>query len=653
MPKTKSKHSRIQRHRGRTKVLTGTMKRHPDGFGFVIPDDSSHEDIYVSENQMNSAFTNDQVEILVKTRKKGNKIVYFGSVKSILKRYCEFVTGPYKIINNKEFILDQSLGSNQKVIIENSENIKIKKGDWLKAKITRYPRYPKELLKGVVVSNLGLITSEAKDDILRALAQYNIDLEFPENVMKEANSIPDEVRDIDLKDRKDLTSKAFVTIDGATAKDFDDSIFIEKHGFGFRLFVAIADVSYYVQKGSFLDKEAYSRGNSSYFPNFVSPMLPHKLSDNLCSLKPNVLRLALVSEMDFDFKGNIINSKFYQGFIKSQKRFTYGEVQEIIDENKYSKPFLFLKEANSLAQILIKKHKQNKALDLEIPEVTVKVNENGDPIDVMKSNRLYAHELIEQFMLAANKSVSAFLEKKGFPVMYRIHEPPAEDNIKKLQIFSKKIGVGSLNKRSNMVKFISSIKGHEQESLFHILILRSLQQARYSAFNKGHYGLNFTSYTHFTSPIRRYCDLEIHRFVKEALTHNTPKINTKRLERKARFISDKEQASVKAERQVTDMKKARFLVPHLGKVFEGSVSSITSFGMFITLKDFYIDGLVRFKDLSDQWVVDDVFLKVVGKRSKYEINFGDEVEVQIVSSNIITGNIDFHIVKHKGRFANL
>ena len=636
----------------KNKTITGIMKRHPDGFGFVLPDDSSHEDIYVSSNQMNSALTNDHVKVIVKRRKKETKFIYFGSVHSVIKRYCEFVTGPYTILRNKEFISDQNLGSDQNVEIRNPQKIKIKEGDWVRAKITSYPKHNELPLKGDVVSNLGAITSQAKDDNFRALAQYNINLDFPHDALEELKKIPDQVRDVDLSDRKDLTNKAFVTIDGATAKDFDDAIFVERHSFGFRLFVAIADVSYYVQPDSALDKEAYARGNSSYFPHFVSPMLPHKLSDDLCSLKPDVLRLVLVSEMDFYFKGDLKKSSFYPAVIKSHRRFTYGDVQEIFDENIYPPEFSFLKQANQLAQVLIKKHQNNGALDLDIPDVIVNVNEQGEPLDIIKSNRLYAHQLIEQFMLAANKAVSAFLEQRGFPVLYRIHELPKENNLLKLQFFSKKIGIGSLNKRSQLVKFIQNIKNHPQESLFHVLILRSLSQARYSAYNKGHYGLNFTSYTHFTSPIRRYCDLEIHRFIKQALAQASPSINLKQLEKKAVFISEKEQNSVKAERKVTGVKKARFLVPHLGKIFKGSISSITSFGMFITLKDFYIDGLVRFKDLSDSWQVDDVLLRAVAKRSKYSINFGDEVEVQVVSSNIITGDIDFHIIKHNGKFTN-
>ena len=644
--------SNNKKHPSKSMLLKGIIKRHSDGFGFVIPDDSSYQDIYVSSTQMNSALTNDYVEVFVNSRKKGGKIVNFGSIKKILKRHCEFAIGPYEIFRGKEIILDQNLGSNQKIEVSNPKKIPVKEGDWIKVKITSYPKIDAFSFRGDVVVNLGPITSDAKDDALRALAQYNISWNFPNEVLEEVEQIPDKIREEDLSDRKDLTNKSFVTIDGATAKDFDDAIFVEKQPFGFRLFVAIADVSYYVQKDSALDKEAYLRGNSSYFPYFVSPMLPKKLSDDLCSLKPDVQRLAFVAEMDFDFKGEMQKSTFYPAVIKSHKRFTYGEVQEILEGNLPIGNFTFLKEANELAKILIRQHKKNGALDLDIPEIVVNINEQGEPIDIMKTKRLFAHELIEQFMLASNKAVSAFLERKKFPVIYRIHEPPKTDNVKKLQLFSKKIGLASLQDRKNMVKFIGSIKEHAQESLFHILILRSLSQACYSATNKKHYGLNFDSYTHFTSPIRRYCDLEIHRLLKQALSGASPDMDVKQLESKAKSISAKEQASVKAERQVNDIKKARFLKIHLGKVFTGSISSITSFGMFITLKDFYIDGLVRFKDLSDHWKVDDVLLRAVAKKSKYVIDFGDNVEVQVLATNVLTGDIDFHLVKHKDKFIN-
>ena len=640
---------RRRRNTKKDKILKGIMKRHSDGFGFVIPDDSSCDDVYVSASQMNSALTNDHVEVSVKSRRKGSKVVYFGIVTKITKRHCEFVTGPYELFKGREVILDQSLGSEERVVISNPLKIKIKKGDWLKARITSY----KQPFHGEVVSNLASITSSAKDDNFRILAQHNISWDFPEEVLEEVKGIPSEVRKEDLHDRKDLTDKKFVTIDGASAKDFDDAIFVEKHTFGFRLFTAIADVSYYVQKGSALDAEAYSRGTSSYLPRFVSPMLPKKLSDDLCSLKPNVLRLAFVAEMDFDFNGDMKRSIFYPSVIKSHKRFTYGEVQDIFDGKSPEENFSFLKEANLLAKILIKNHKQNGGLDLDIPEIVVNVNEEGEPIDIMKTRRLYAHQLIEQFMLASNKAVSAFLERKKISLIYRIHEPPKEDSVKKLQFFSKSIGIFSLQKRKSMVQFIKAIKNHDQESLFHILILRSLSQARYSAYNKRHYGLNFDSYTHFTSPIRRYCDLEIHRLLKQALSHKTPIQNAEELEKQARHISEKEQSAVKAERQIHDIKKARFLYKHVGKSFKGSISSVTSFGLFITLKDFYIDGLVRFKDLVDHWIVDDKLMKAVSKKSKYSIGFGDEVEVQVVASNTLTGEIDFLLLKHKGNSVSL
>ena len=634
-----------------SQLLEGTVKRHPDGFGFLIPDDSDHPDVYIPSGKMGSALTNDRVQVLVYKKRREGPRSYFGFIHSILKRDKKFAVGYFEVANDQALIKNHNLGCDMNILASNPKKIPVKKGDCVKAKISFYPK-GRSFFKAELVENFGSISSSAKDDIKRIMAEYNIPFGFPEEVLREAEALPNEVAERNHSDRKDLRDKAFVTIDGAMAQDFDDAVFVKRHSRFYRLYVAIADVSHYVREDSLLNKEAFERGNSSYFPGFCSPMLPEKLSHDLCSLKAHKDRLAVVQEMDFDFQGHRLKAEVYPALIQSRQRLTYGQAQDILDDLSPLKGEYLesLKSAQSLAQILLKQHIKEQGLHLDIPETLVLVDEWGEAQDIIQERRLFSHLMIEQFMLAANKAVSAFLEKKQIPLMYRIHEAPEREKLTSLQKFSKILGCSqSFKLRKNLIQFLHQYKDHKKVNLIHKLVLRSLPQARYSAFNKGHYGLNFSSYTHFTSPIRRYCDLVVHRLIKQALLKNPkPWLSQKEIERQAGFISQKEQNSVKAERQIKDIKKARFLKKYTGQSFSGYVSSISSFGLFITLKRFSTEGLVRFQDLQGFWETDEFQLSASNKNSAYRILFGDEVKVLIAASNGSTGKVDFKLLSHKG-----
>ena len=367
--------------------------------------------------------------------------------------------------------------------------------------------------------------------------------------------------------------------------------------------------------------------------------------------------MALVQEMDFDFKGEIVGQKVYEGIIKSQKRLTYGEAEEIMEHAENLKSFVnddvfeSLKQSKALAQILIKKHYRNHALNLDIPETLIVLDNQGEVQEILKEKRLFAHMMIEQFMLEANKAVSRFLEKKERVFMYRIHDRPESEKLRSLEKFSQMFGFpNKLKKRSDLIRFLSETDKSERKDLINKILLRSLAQACYSTENKGHYGLNFTSYTHFTSPIRRYCDLHIHREVKEALSKQPKKpCSKKELEKKARLISEKERNSIKAERMLKDIKKARFLKKHLGEKFKGYVSSLSSFGIFVSLESFDVEGLIRFENLRGFWEVDEFSLIASEKRSGRKIHFGQEMEILVTSCDTETGRIDFDIVGEEKR----
>ncbi|MCZ0933282.1 MAG: ribonuclease R [Oligoflexia bacterium] len=660
-----------------TGKLEGILKRHPDGFGFVIPDDKNHPDIYIPSAKIGSALTNDRVEVLVYQKRKGGSRSYFGFIKNILKRDKKFVVGVFEANKGQARLINHNLAFFEAIPLANPKKIPVKKGDYIKAKIKfqnvssfkRKSRFLKQdsFFKAELSENLGCISSSAKDDVRRVMAECDIPFEFPSSVLKEVGQLPDNVREKDYSDRKDLRQKAFVTIDGATAQDFDDAVFVERHKDFYRLYVAIADVSYYVREDSELDKSAFERGNSSYFPNFCSPMLPEKLSNDLCSLKERQNRLVMAQEMDFDFQGEMRRSQLYPSVIKSHKRLTYGQVQETLDQlstdqessqsHSASKSAYLksLKQAQGLAQILIKRHIKELGFDLDIPETLILVDPQGEPQDILRERRLFSHKMIEQFMLSANKAVSAFLERKQMPLMYRIHESPDSEKLKILQKFSKTLGFSkSFQSRKNFIQFLDQHKNHEKSALIHKLTLRSLPQARYSAFNKGHYGLNFQSYTHFTSPIRRYCDLKIHRFIKQALagesiSNKAKSYFTKELEKQAGFISAREQNSVQAERKIKDIKSARFLKKYVGENLIGSISSVTNFGLFIALKTFFVEGLVRYQDMEGFWEADEFQLYARNKTSGYLIQLGDEVEVLVTASHIQTGQVDLRLLSHKGK----
>ena len=671
---------------GEKKLVQGVLKRHPDGFGFVIPDDSSHPDIYIPSGRIGSAMTNDRVEAAVQ-KKRGRGQRHFGSVEAILKRFREFAAGPYEILKGRQGALcSHSLSDSQTILLSNPKRIAVKKGDWVKARITSWPESGAPFA-GEVEQNLGLIGSEAADDSKRVLAGRDISLEFPEEALKEADQIPPKAGPGDFSGRRDLRDKSFVTIDGAAAEDFDDAVYVEKRPFGFKLFVAIADVSHYVAESSALDREAFLRGNSSYLPGFCVPMLPEKLSSGICSLRPRAVRLALAEEMDFSPKGERLRSKFYPAVIESRRRLTYGEAQEMLDGFRPMEGLDFLRDAERLARILQKKTGKDGALDLDIPETVVTVGSGGEPTDILREPRLFTHKMIEQFMLAANIGASAFLEKRKIPLMYRVHEDPKEDKLQQLEIFARTLGFSKpLGSRKNLARFLSQFQDHSKKPLISKLVLRCLSQARYSAFNKGHYGLSFKSYTHFTSPIRRYCDLLIHRLIKSSLSaqasgrspgqalsrvfgrasggilgasrsasrKSAQKGKSKlrspaEIEKIAAFISQREQNSVKAERQVKDIKKTRFLAERLGQNFSGVISSVTSFGLFVALDKFDVEGLVRLRDLPGQWIADEINMRAVGKRSGFTLKFGDKTEVQLAAARPLTGTLDFKLISHEGK----
>lgn len=500
------------------RFINGTIKRHPDGFGFFIPEDPQHPDVYIPRNSMEGIMTNDKVSIEVFPEKGSDR--FRGEITKVISRGTKTVVGRFFKMNDKVgLIRDEGKGWGQDLKIKIEDSMNAKDRELVAAEITQYPDEGKTFA-GKVTEVLG----DALDpltDIKRVIHSNNIPVEFSKATLNEAAQFSENPTEKDFQGRKDIRHLNLVTIDGATAKDFDDAVYVEMENRGFRLYVAIADVSHYVKVGGAIDKDAYERGTSVYFPNYVVPMLPEALSNGLCSLNPHVPRLCMVSEILIDFTGEPIESDFYEAVMESKSRVTYGEAQEIIDGNEVPK-HAHVKEhilrLSDLAKILMAKRFKEGSLDLEIPETELVIDGAGVPVDIQRSERLFAHRLIEEMMLAANVAVATFLHSRNIPAIYRIHEPPNEMAIKMLEKYLEnfggktKLASGKLQKR--LTKALEEFKGKPESQVLNILTLRSMSQAKYSPQSLGHFGLGFEFYTHFTSPIRRYPDLIVHRLLK-------------------------------------------------------------------------------------------------------------------------------------------
>lgn len=638
----------------KTNLLNGMIKRHPDGFGFFIPEDPEHPDVYIPRHSMEGVMTNDKVQIQAE-RERGSER-YRGEIVKILERGVKTIVGPYlPLPNGGGVIRDEGKGWGADLKLDPNPTLLAKKGELVAAEVVTYPDEGE--FRGRLTQILGDIM-DPMTDIQRVLLSQHIPQKWPSAVLKEASSIQEEVQDKDMQGRTDLRHLPLITIDGATAKDFDDAIYVEMNDLGFVLYVAIADVSHYVQVGSPIDQEAYQRGTSVYFPNFVVPMLPEVLSNGLCSLNPHVNRLCLVSEIHMDFQGEVQETRFYEAVMKSAARVTYGEAQEIIDGGEIDK-LTHVKEdilrASQLAKILMAKRFREGSLDLEIPEVQLVIDGGGNPIDILKSERLFAHRLIEEMMLAANVAVAKFFAEKEIPAIYRIHEPPNPEAIATLEKFLRNfgsridLGQGKLQKR--LTRALEEFQGQPQAQILNILTLRSMSQAKYSENNVGHFGLGFEFYTHFTSPIRRYPDLIVHRLIKSQILRSSRYrlMSEDDLATAGQMLSACEQRSVRAERQVQGIKKARFMTQFIGQEFEGMISSVTKFGMFVLLRQYEVDGLVPLdqlgKSAKDTYEFDPENLRLVARRSGEAFEIGQMVKIRVADANSELGQVDFELIR--------
>lgn len=666
-------------------LICGRISGHRDGFGFLVPDDGS-DDLFLSPAQMRLVFDRDRALVRVAGfDRRGRRE---GGIVEVIERAHESIVGRYYEENGIGFVIPDNPKIQQEVLVTPGRTAGARIGQFVEIKITHWPtqRFQPQ---GDIVEVIGNYMAPGME-IDVALRSYDIPHVWPEAVVKEARKLKPEVEEKDKEKRIDLRHLPFVTIDGEDARDFDDAVYCEKNSSrwklfsgGWKLYVAIADVSHYVKVGSALDAEAVERGNSVYFPERVVPMLPEELSNGLCSLNPHVDRLAMVCEMTMSKSGQMVDYKFYEAVIHSHARLTYNKVSLMLEDPKssegkslrseYKEVLPHLNQLYALYQVLVAARHERGAIDFETQETRIIFGTDRKIDEIRPTQRNDAHKLIEECMLAANVATARFMQDHEIPSLYRVHDGPPPERLEKLKAFLGELGLSLQRGKSkdgpspkDYQRLLESIRERPDYHLIQTVMLRSLSQAVYSAQNEGHFGLNYEAYTHFTSPIRRYPDLLVHRAIRSVVRS---KRDTKHVERAGAAVMPKariypydeatleklgEQCSMterradEATRDVVNWLKCEFMQDRVGETFAGVITAVTGFGIFVELRDIYVEGLVHVTALpADYYHFDPVHHRLSGERSGRSFRLGDSVEVKVMRVDLDERKIDFELSQDK------
>ena len=624
------------------KGLLGLFTRHRDGFGFLARLDRQGPDLFVAPGDGGKAVDGDVVRFEIFPGRRGEQ----GRITEVVERGRRMLIGAYAARGRESFVvpIDDQLPPTVPV----PETGLVKNGEIAKVWLDSGPGP----LAGRVVDRIPNAQAPSVE-VLRAAYAHGFADVFPEEVLEEAAATPDRVRKEDWHGRRDLTGIRLVTIDGEDARDFDDAVFVEKlPGRGYRLVVAIADVSHYVRPGRPLDAEALRRGTSVYFPGTVLPMLPERLSNGVCSLNPEVERLCMVADMRFDASGTPGEVDVYPAVMRSAARCTYTEVARMLDGERVP-PREFLRDdfvrMGELQEILGGVRRRRGSIDFDLPESKVVLAEDGKVLAIERRPRNRAHRIVEEFMLAANEAVARWFGDRDLPTIYRVHGLPDEDKLQTFLDLARaqgfevpEVGAGPLA----LAGLLDRLAGHAQQRALNQLLLRAMMQAVYSPENIGHYGLAAEHYLHFTSPIRRYPDLVVHRLLRDALGDD-PGLRPRagELERIAMVASDRERAAMKSERDVSAYHAALFMADRIGERSPGTVAAVVEFGIFVSMHRWYVEGLVKAEDLGEGFVLDKEGHALVEKRSGRAYRVGDELEVQVSASDPARRRIDLLLVE--------
>jgi len=638
-------------------LIIGKLQAHAKGFGFLIPDEEGQKDVFLPSNFMNGAMNGDRISVKV-TREDRNTKKREGEVVEILERNTTNIVGVYEDCKSFGFVISEDTRISKDVFISKKDRNGAGNGDVVTVKLTKWPD-EKRKAEGVVTEVLGR-KGDRGIDILMIIKKLGLPEEFTDKVLKFAENISEEIDEKEYKGRRDLRDLRMVTIDGEDAKDLDDAVSIEKLSNGnFKLGVHIADVTNYVKEDNPLDKEALKRATSVYLIDRVVPMLPRKLSNGICSLNPRVDRLTLTCFMEIDLKGKVVAHEIVESVIKTNERMTYTDVTKILKDHdeelikRYDYLYEDFKTMEELCEVLRRKRAKRGAIDFEIAEAKIILNDLGKPIDIKPYEREIANRMIEEFMLAANETVAEHMFETHLPFVYRIHENPDEEKLAKFKEFVHNLGYSvqwteEIQPKS-FQEILEKVKGKNEETVVSTLLLRSMMQAKYAPECIGHFGLAAQYYCHFTSPIRRYPDLQIHRIIKE---HLHGEMDEKRINKLKNIVgyaakqsSEMERKAQDAEREVDDLKKAEYMEDRIGEEFEGIISSVTSFGLFVELPN-TIEGLVHITDLDDDYYIfNEAHLSLIGERTKKIYKLGDKVKVECVKVDIANREVFFRFTE--------
>ncbi len=635
-------------------LVSGRISAHPDGFGFVIPDEGD-DDLYLAPRQMRQVMNDDRVLAAVSAvDRRGRKE---GAVVKVLERAHSQVAGRLLIESGVAMVVPDDPRLTQDILIPANRIGQAGPGQIVVARIEK----PPTLERGAVGEIIAVLGHADEPGIATDIAVYSYQLpwEFPEEVIAQAEQFGAEVDPETAAQRHDLRELPLVTIDGADARDFDDAVFAEPHGDGFRVMVAIADVAEYVQPGQPLDTEAEKRGTSVYFPDRVIPMLPEALSNGLCSLNPQLDRLCMVCEMRIDASGKVLSSRFREALMRSHARLTYDQVQRIMEagdpelRKRFDHVMPNLQALYSVFRLLLRRRERRGALDFDSQQAYFEFDTKGQVANIRLQERHDAHRLIEELMVAANVEAAKFVGRGKLPMLYRVHEPPPADKLESLEEFLRFSGVqvkwSDKPDPRQYADIQNKLVGKPNESLVNAQLLRSLSMAVYQPENLGHFGLALEHYAHFTSPIRRYPDLLLHRAIKHLIRKGEPgrfHYGVSRMEELGRHCSWTERRAEEAARDVDERLKCQFMLRHVGDEFDGIVSGVTGFGLFVELDGMAVSGLAHISVLpNDYYDFDPVGSRLVGKRSGRIYRLADAVRVEVIAVNLEERKIDFRMVE--------
>ncbi len=638
----------------RQNLVRGRVQAHPDGFGFLIPEDKNAEDVYLHRREMRRVMHGDQVMVRLDRKQRGGTEAH---VVHVIERAQKRLLGTYDEFDGKGYLVP--MDARIAAIPLQHDAVKLEKGKVIAAEISRFgtAMSPPEATLVNVMGDPDDPEVQAQSIIFR----FGLTTSFPAEVHREVTHASYEISAHEIVAREDLRDLPIVTIDGENARDFDDAIYVGKTERGYELFVSIADVAHYVRPETALDQEAYARATSVYFPDRAIPMLPEALSNGICSLNPNEDRLTKTVGIEFNAKGEVVCSRFYNSVIRSHERMTYTNVRRIlVDQDakcleRYQKLVEEFHLMEDLALLIYEQRRGRGNLDFDLPEAEIVLDLQGTPENIVRAERNIAHRIIEEFMIAANEAVARHLTEKELPTLYRVHEGPDQDALEALAPFLLSLGYRLPQKKAHIAppeiqKLLESARGKPEERVINRVLLRSMKQAIYQPENIGHFGLASICYTHFTSPIRRYPDLLVHRMLDRAMRGDKLKPNEREdlfraLQESGKHTSERERHAMDAEREMVALNKAQFMMNKIGEEFSGFINSLANFGFFVELDAYFIEGLVKLATLTDDdYDYDEKEYVIKGRRHGKKFRLGDNVRVKVARINAFRSEIDFEMV---------